>query len=74
MGPKCYFKVNAPISLSENGKSVTVYPADEFRITCTIAYDHPLIGTQTCDFVIDRETFEKRSVRPGRSVFFMRWK
>ena len=58
-GSKCYFKVNKPISLSENGKSVTVYPADEFRITCTIAYDHPLIGTQTCDFVIDRETFEQ---------------
>ncbi len=58
-GNKFYFKVNAPISLSEYGKSVTVYPADEFRITCTIAYDHPLIGTQTCDFVIDGETFEQ---------------
>lgn len=58
-GSKCYFKVNEPISLSENGKSVTIYPADEFRITCTIAYDHPLIGTQTCDFVIGREIFEK---------------
>jgi UDP-3-O-[3-hydroxymyristoyl] N-acetylglucosamine deacetylase len=45
---------------------VTIYPADEFRITCTIAYDHPLIGTQTCDFLIDRETFEKEiSPRPG---------
>jgi UDP-3-O-[3-hydroxymyristoyl] N-acetylglucosamine deacetylase len=58
-GRKCYFKVEQSISLSENGKSVIVYPADEFRITCTIAYDHPLIGTQTCDFVIGRETFEK---------------
>jgi UDP-3-O-[3-hydroxymyristoyl] N-acetylglucosamine deacetylase len=58
-GNKCYFKVNTAISLSENGKSVTVYPADEFRITCTIAYDHPLIGTQTCDFVIDSQTFEQ---------------
>ncbi len=58
-GRKCYFQVNDPIRLSENGKSVAVYPADEFRITCTIAYDHPLIGTQTCDFVIGHDTFEK---------------
>jgi UDP-3-O-[3-hydroxymyristoyl] N-acetylglucosamine deacetylase len=58
-GHKCYFKVNQPISLSENGKSVTIHPADEFRLTCTIIYDHPLIGSQTCDFVIGRETFEK---------------
>ncbi|MGA6925355.1 MAG: UDP-3-O-acyl-N-acetylglucosamine deacetylase [Desulfosarcina sp.] len=58
-GRKCYFKVTQPISLSENDKSVTIYPAEAFRITCTIAYDHPLIGTQTCDFVVDREAFEK---------------
>jgi UDP-3-O-[3-hydroxymyristoyl] N-acetylglucosamine deacetylase len=58
-GPKCYFKVKAPITLSENGKSVAVYPADEFRLTCSIAFNHPLIGKQTCDFIIDRETFQK---------------
>jgi len=58
-GPKCYFKVNTPITLSENGKSVAVYPSDRFRLTCSIAFDHPLIGSQTCDFTIDRETFEK---------------
>jgi UDP-3-O-[3-hydroxymyristoyl] N-acetylglucosamine deacetylase len=58
-GPKCYFKVNQPISLSKNGKSVEVYPSGEFRLTCSIAFDHPLIGKQTCDFIIDRETFQK---------------
>lgn len=58
-GLKCYFKVKEPIALEDGGKSVTVYPADEFRITCTIAYDHPLIGTQTCDIVVSRDSFEK---------------
>ncbi|BBO85162.1 UDP-3-O-acyl-N-acetylglucosamine deacetylase [Desulfosarcina ovata subsp. sediminis] len=58
-GSKCYFKVNTPITLAENGKSVTVYPADQFRITCTIVYNHPLIGTQTCDFVVTPEIFRK---------------
>lgn len=58
-GPKCFFKIKAPIELVENDKSVTVYPADVFRLTCTIAYDHPLIGTQTCDVVVDRDSFEK---------------
>ena len=58
-GRKYYFKVNRPISLAQDGKSVTIYPADNFRITCTIAYDHPLIGTQTCDLVVDRDSFEQ---------------
>lgn len=69
-GFKCYFKVKKPICLSENGKSVTVFPADEFRITCTIVYDHPLIGTQTCDFVIERETFEKE-ISSARTFGFL---
>ncbi len=69
-GSKCYFKVNQPISLSENGKSVTIYPADEFRITCTIAYDHPLIGTQTCDVIISRETFEEE-ISSARTFGFL---
>lgn len=69
-GRKCYFKVNEPISLSKNGKSVTVYPADKFRIACTIAYDHPLIGTQSCDFAIDRQTFEKE-ISSARTFGFL---
>ncbi len=69
-GLKCYFKVNKPISLAENGKSVTVYPADEFRITCTIEYSHPLIGTQSCDFFIERGTFEKE-ISSARTFGFL---
>jgi UDP-3-O-[3-hydroxymyristoyl] N-acetylglucosamine deacetylase len=56
-GRKCYFKVKAPISLSEGEKSVSIFPADEFRLTCTIAFDHPLIGTQTFDAVVSRHVF-----------------
>lgn len=69
-GSKCFFKVNAPISLNDADKSVTIYPADHFRITCTIVYDHPLIGTQTCDFVIDRETF-RQEICSARTFGFL---
>lgn len=69
-GLKCYFKVNQPISLSENGKSVAVYPSENFRITCTIDFDHPLIGTQTSDFSFDREVFEKE-ISSARTFGFL---
>lgn len=58
-GAKYHFKVHTPVSLEEGDKSVTIYPADAFRLTCTIVYDHPLIGTQTCDFVVTPEVFRK---------------
>ena len=70
-GRKCYFKVNRPIALSENDKTVTIYPADEYRITCTIVFEHPLIGNQTCDYVIDRETFS-REIAPARTFGFLK--
>lgn len=69
-GPKCFFKVKHPISLAENGKSVTVYPDDEFKITCTIDYDHPLIGSQTCHYPIGRQTFEKE-ISSARTFGFL---
>ncbi len=69
-GRKCYFQVNAPIHLSENGKSVSVYPAEEFKFSCTISYDHPLIGTQTCDFVVGSDAF-KREISVARTFGFL---
>jgi UDP-3-O-[3-hydroxymyristoyl] N-acetylglucosamine deacetylase len=57
-GPRCYFVVKAPIELEENGKSVAVFPADTIRITCTIDYDHPVIGHQSRTFELSDGAFE----------------
>ena len=42
--PRSYFRVQEPIELEEQGKFVGIYPADNYRITGTIEFDHPLIG------------------------------
>ncbi len=70
-GPKCYFKVNRPISITENDKSVTITPSDEFRITCSIAFDHPLIGEQTFDYIVNRETFASE-IASARTFGFLK--
>jgi len=57
-GPRCYFVVKKPIVLQENGKSVAVYPADTSTITCTIDYDHPVIGHQSRSFTFCDLAFE----------------
>ncbi len=46
-----YFVLKDKIELKEGDKSVTVHPSDSFRITCSIEFQHPLIGKQ--DFAID---------------------
>ncbi len=52
-----FFIIKKPIKLEENGKSVCVYPASEFRLTCTIDFDHPLIQKQSFSFNLDEKKF-----------------
>ncbi len=58
-GPRYFFVVKEPIEIAENGKSVSLYPAPTFQITCLIEYDHPLIQTQTFSSDINETVFEK---------------
>jgi UDP-3-O-[3-hydroxymyristoyl] N-acetylglucosamine deacetylase len=57
--PRYFFEVQEPIELEEGGKFVGAYPAPHFRLTCTIAFDHPLIKTQSYDIIIDDGRFEE---------------
>ena len=58
--PRCYFVVKKPVELSDGDKFVGIYPAPHFRVSCSIAFEHPLIGTQECSVVIAGEAFEKQ--------------
>lgn len=57
--PRSYFVVKEPIEYKVNGKSIGLYPSDEFKITYTIEYDHPLIQRQTCTLSLTHDVFEK---------------
>jgi len=56
--PRCFFVVQEPIELEENGKFVGAYPAPHFRLTCTIEFEHRLIKTQTYDVIVDNGCFQ----------------
>src|SRR5262245_49993297 len=40
--PRTYLKVRQPISLSRGDKRIALYPSDHFKVTYSIAFDHPL--------------------------------
>lgn len=69
-GARFYFKVKEAISISDNDRSVTVFPADQFKITCTIDYDHPLINEQSLTVTITNGTFEKEISRARTFGFY----
>lgn len=55
---RCYFAVKKPIELEEDGKFIGLYPADEFHLSYSIEYDHPLIGRQACALNLSDDVFE----------------
>ncbi|MBC2703375.1 UDP-3-O-acyl-N-acetylglucosamine deacetylase [Desulfobacula sp.] len=57
--PKHFFIVKKPIKVTDNDKSVIVYPEPCFKITCRIDFAHPLIGKQEITFDRAENNFEK---------------
>ena len=69
--PRCVFRVKEPICLSEGDKTVCVYPAPLFKVTCHIVYTHPMIGEQSLEIEVDETVFENEISR-ARTFGFLR--
>ncbi len=69
--PRMYFVLNSPIRLSEGDKSVCLYPAEQRKITCTIKFEHPVIGEQDLSLVLTEDSFE-REISGARTFGFLK--
>jgi UDP-3-O-[3-hydroxymyristoyl] N-acetylglucosamine deacetylase / 3-hydroxyacyl-[acyl-carrier-protein] dehydratase len=59
-------KILRPLDFHEGGAQIVGLPHDGFRISFTIQYDNPLLGTQHASFEITPETFA-REIAPART-------
>ena len=57
--PADIFKVDRAVTLREGDIEITATPADTFRVSFTIQYDEPGIGTQYATYDVTPETYEK---------------
>lgn len=64
-----YLKIIKPLEISEAGRSIGIYPADEFRVRCFIDFSHQLIGKQETEITVGRESF-CRELAPARTFTF----
>lgn len=60
-----------PVSVSEKGKAITVYPHSAFEISYDIQFDHPLISNQTYHYRHGREAFINL-IAPARTFGFLK--
>jgi len=68
--PRCFFIVKEPIELKKADTSVCAYPYSNYKITCTIEYDHPLIKKQSYSADISSHIFE-REICKARTFGFL---
>ena len=68
--PRRYLKIVRPISLSRGDKRIAIYPSDHFKITYSIAFDHPLLRHQSRTIRLTEESFIDE-IAPARTFGFL---
>ena len=69
--PRRYLKVVRPISLSRGDKRIAVYPSEHFKVTYSIAFDHPLLRHQSRTMRINEDSFVEE-IAPARTFGFLK--
>lgn len=69
--PRRYLKVLRPVSLAKGDKHIAIYPSDDFRISYTISFDHPLLRHQSRSMAITSDTFAEE-LAPARTFGFLK--
>jgi len=66
-----YIRVTKPLEFSDGDRRIGIYPCEEFRVHCFVDYDHPSVGPQEVEMVVDRESFS-HELAPARTFGFMK--
>jgi len=69
--PRRYLKVVHSVSIGQGEKRITVYPADHFKLTYAISFDHPLLRHQARSVVITTDSFVEE-IAPARTFGFLK--
>jgi UDP-3-O-[3-hydroxymyristoyl] N-acetylglucosamine deacetylase len=66
-----YLRVRRPITVEDHGRRISILPADSFRLTCDVHFDHPLVGHQTLEMEVTPERYASE-LAPARTFGFDR--
>jgi len=69
--PRKYLRVLRPVSVERGDKRISLYPAEQFKITYTISFDHVLLRNQSRTFVVSDEAFAQE-IAPARTFGFLK--
>jgi UDP-3-O-[3-hydroxymyristoyl] N-acetylglucosamine deacetylase len=66
-----YLKIVRPVTLSQGDKQIALYPSDQFKVSYTISFDHPLLRHQARAITINEHSFVEQ-IAPARTFTFLK--
>jgi UDP-3-O-[3-hydroxymyristoyl] N-acetylglucosamine deacetylase len=66
---RSWAKIVKPVEVVDGQKRIAIYPAEDFKISYRISFNHPLIGEQERTFTINQPGYE-RGIAPARTFGF----
>lgn len=64
-----YLRILRPVELEGNGKRISILPADGFFLSCSIYFDHGMIGRQSLQVEVRADTYAAE-IAPARTFGF----
>jgi UDP-3-O-[3-hydroxymyristoyl] N-acetylglucosamine deacetylase/3-hydroxyacyl-[acyl-carrier-protein] dehydratase len=68
--PTEFLEIDRPVTYRDGDVELHAMPHDGFRVSFTIKYDNPLIGTQYASYDLNPDVFEKE-IAPARTFVLM---
>jgi len=69
--PRKTLQVLKPMQLQQGDKRIALYPADNFKVSYTIGFDHPMLRHQQKTMELDEEVFIDQ-IAPARTFGFLK--
>ena len=67
--PRRYLRIVKPVSVENNGKTVSILPANAFELECHVFFKHPLVGEQSLDLTLTPQEYASE-IAPARTFGF----
>ena len=64
-----YMRILREVTAGSSDKQISILPAEDFRISCNVSFDHPAVGRQRMDLRLDPDTYA-RDIAPARTFGF----
>jgi UDP-3-O-[3-hydroxymyristoyl] N-acetylglucosamine deacetylase len=64
-----YLRIRRTVEVENNGKRITILPADRFLLTCDVFFPHPKVGRQVIEMEVTPANYA-RDLAPARTFGF----